>query len=52
MTVLLVGMDRSEGFVGSDPVTPAQGENSVEDRRKMNLDFSQVVHLRTVDALV
>lgn len=45
-------MERSESFIGRDPVTPARGENSLEDRRKMNLDFFLVVHLRTVDALV
>lgn len=45
-------MGRSEGSVDRDPVTPVQGENSMEDRTKVNLYFFLVVLLRTVDVLV
>lgn len=44
--------ERNEGFIGSDPVTPVEEENRMEDKRKIKMYFFLVVHLRKIDALV
>lgn len=43
-------MESSGNSIGSDPVTPVQGQSCMEDRRKTNSYFPLVVHLRAADA--